>query len=119
MLPERDEGALRQFLEGCRDTARAKDHFQIASISLAVKHIAPLAVLQSIYEPEEVHCYIERAADDEAVAAAEAVVQGRFDGVERFALVKAFAEEILENTCLLYTSPSPRDLSTSRMPSSA
>ena len=24
-----------------------------------------------------------------------------------------------ENTCLLYTSPSPRDLSTSRMPSSA
>ena len=26
---------------------------------------------------------------------------------------------ILPNTCLLYTSPSPRDLSTSRMPSSA
>ena len=26
---------------------------------------------------------------------------------------------ILINTCLLYTSPSPRDLSTSRMPSSA
>ena len=25
----------------------------------------------------------------------------------------------IENTCLLYTSPSPRDLSTSRMPSSA
>ena len=27
--------------------------------------------------------------------------------------------EIEENPCLLYTSPSPRDLSTSRMPSSA
>ena len=26
---------------------------------------------------------------------------------------------IVGNTCLLYTSPSPRDLSTSRMPSSA
>ena len=25
----------------------------------------------------------------------------------------------MEETCLLYTSPSPRDLSTSRMPSSA
>ena len=98
MLPERDERALRQFLEGCRDTARAKGHFQIASISLAVKHIAPLAVLQSIYEPKDLHCYIERAADDEAVAAAEAVVQARFDGAERFASVKAFAEEILENT---------------------
>ena len=28
-------------------------------------------------------------------------------------------EEHDESTCLLYTSPSPRDLSTSRMPSSA
>ena len=26
---------------------------------------------------------------------------------------------VMGNTCLLYTSPSPRDLSTSRMPSSA
>ncbi len=98
MLPERDEGALREFLEGCREAARAKGHFQIASISLAVKHIAPLAVLQSIYEPDELHCYIERAADDEAVAAAEAVVQARFDGADRFAGVKAFAKEILDNT---------------------
>ncbi|MDQ8194897.1 isochorismate synthase [Coraliomargarita sp. SDUM461004] len=98
MLPERDEGALRQFLVGCREAARAKRHYQIASISLAVKHIAPLAVLQSIYEPDELHCYIERASDDEAVAAAEAVVQARFDGSDRFASVKAFAEEILENT---------------------
>ena len=28
-------------------------------------------------------------------------------------------EDAVEATCLLYTSPSPRDLSTSRMPSSA
>ena len=28
-------------------------------------------------------------------------------------------EEITQKICLLYTSPSPRDLSTSRMPSSA
>ena len=98
MLPERDEAALREFLEGCRNAARKKGHFQIASISLAVKHIAPLAVLQSIYESDELHCYIERAADDEAVAAAEAVVQARFDGPNRFAGVKAFAEEVLDNT---------------------
>ena len=39
------------------------------------------------------------------------------------ALMPDFHENLkqlmLINTCLLYTSPSPRDLSTSRMPSSA
>ena len=29
------------------------------------------------------------------------------------------AEDVVSGICLLYTSPSPRDLSTSRMPSSA
>ncbi|MGK0464670.1 MAG: menaquinone-specific isochorismate synthase [Lentimonas sp.] len=98
MLPERDKGALRAFLEGCRETAREKNHFQIASISLAVKHIAPLAVLESIYEPEALHFYVERSADEEALAGAEAVVEARFSGVERFAKAQAFANEILENT---------------------
>lgn len=97
-LPERDKAALFAFLEGCRETARAKGRFQIASISLAVKHIAPLAVLQSIYEPEELHFYVERPSEDEALAGAEAVVGATFDGPERFARVKAFAHEILENT---------------------
>ncbi|MFU8848575.1 MAG: isochorismate synthase [Opitutales bacterium] len=98
MLPERDEAALRRFLEGCREAAATKNHYQIASISLAVKHIAPLAVLQSIYEPEELHFYIERPSDDEAIAGAEAVVQARFDGPERFRQVQAFADEVLGNT---------------------
>ncbi len=98
MLPERDQTALRVFLEGCRETARIKKHFQIASISLAVKHIAPLAVLESIYEPKELHFYMERAADEEALAGAEAVVAASFDGADRFARVKAFAEHILQHT---------------------
>ena len=43
-------------------------------------------------------------------------------GVLRFMLIFVGARalsEILVRFCLLYTSPSPRDLSTSRMPSSA
>ena len=35
------------------------------------------------------------------------------------ATAAATATAVASNTCLLYTSPSPRDLSTSRMPSSA
>ena len=34
-------------------------------------------------------------------------------------VVRHFMAEMKEKACLLYTSPSPRDLSTSRMPSSA
>lgn len=98
LLPERDETSLRRFLEGCKEAAVAKKHFQIASISLEVKHIAPLAVLQSIYEPEELHFYIERPSDDEAIAGAEAVLQASFDGPERFRQVQSFADEVLENT---------------------
>ena len=43
-----------------------------------------------------------------------------FDG-NNFAeeAIKKGASYALVNICLLYTSPSPRDLSTSRMPSSA
>ena len=33
--------------------------------------------------------------------------------------IAEFKSKELEEACLLYTSPSPRDLSTSRMPSSA
>lgn len=98
MFPERDKDALRVFLEGCREAAQAKNHFQIASISLSVKHIAPLAVLQSIYEPEALHFYVERATDEEALAGAEAVVEACFSGFDRFSRVQAFANEILENT---------------------
>jgi menaquinone-specific isochorismate synthase len=101
MLPERDKDALRVFLEGCQETARAKEHFQIASISLAVKHIAPLAVLQSIYEPNELHFYVERAVDEEALAGAEAVAEATFSGTDRFAQAQAFADEIMDNTIVV------------------
>eukprot|EP00831_Metopus_contortus_P007539 TRINITY_DN12884_c0_g1_i1.p1 TRINITY_DN12884_c0_g1~~TRINITY_DN12884_c0_g1_i1.p1 ORF type:complete len:166 (-),score=29.13 TRINITY_DN12884_c0_g1_i1:132-587(-) len=47
-------------------------------------------------------------------------ISGCFYGVWGFPL-NAFAKMLIPflKTCLLYTSPSPRDLSTSRMPSSA
>lgn len=101
MLPARDKKSLRDFLSGCRQAAQLKGRFQLASISLAVKHIAPLAVLQSIYEPDELHFYVERANSEEALAGAEAVVSMQCEGPERFAEVKAFAEDVLANTIVV------------------
>ena len=54
----------------------------------------------------------------------EDLVQGAaFDEYGQFAVAaqrsRRSPEDLQEQTCLLYTSPSPRDLSTSRMPSSA
>ena len=48
-------------------------------------------------------------------ACATKVGDDKFGAYARHALSEAFGVD----TCLLYTSPSPRDLSTSRMPSSA
>ena len=75
MLSERDEGALRQFLK-LAAIRRGPRAFSDRKYLADSKAYCAAGVLQSIYEPEELHCYIERAADDEAVAAAEAVVQG-------------------------------------------
>ena len=42
-----------------------------------------------------------------------------FDGLKDWHLLRALAINRPELTCLLYTSPSPRDQEASRMPSSA
>ena len=44
---------------------------------------------------------------------------GGNDVFDRRFQLSRFTEELQGSICLLYTSPSPRDLSTSRMPSSA
>ena len=38
---------------------------------------------------------------------------------DQLGVLSVYATEWITKVCLLYTSPSPRDLSTSRMPSSA
>ena len=63
------------------------------------------------------------ASDDLAVSIHLALTLGRplllegAAGVGKTEVALVLAE--MHDTCLLYTSPSPRDLSTSRMPSSA
>ena len=52
-----------------------------------------------------------------SAAANATIAPGKGHGVDPISELGAFFISI--NTCLLYTSPSPRDLSTSRMPSSA
>ena len=97
-LSERDFEALLEYLEYCRESARESDHYKVASISLGVKHIDPLAVLQSIYETDEWHFYMEHPVGEEAIAGAEAILCGTYSGSDRFGKVRRFAGDVLNHT---------------------
>lgn len=89
----RQRDGLRLFLESCREEAESDQHPKLASIALAVRHIDPLAVLDSIYEPGADHYYMETPLRERAIAGAEAVLKKTFAGPGRFADLKAFARE--------------------------
>jgi menaquinone-specific isochorismate synthase len=92
-----DLDGLIAFLEACREAADADGRDKIASISLSVRHIDPLAVLDSIYEGQAHHFYMENPFREMAVAGAEAVVSGSWSGPGRFQAVKDFAQEVSDH----------------------
>jgi menaquinone-specific isochorismate synthase len=94
-FPRQDPAALAGFLDFCREEARRDGRPRFGSISLEVRHIDPLAVLQSIYEPRELHFYLEKPAAGEAVAGADALESATFSGPGRFAGVRQWADEVL------------------------
>ena len=90
--------ALRAFLEECAIVAAKAGTPQLVSISMLVDCLDPLAVLESIFEPAQLHFYAERPTQGFAVAAAEAVIQAGFEGPARFADAKAFISRQLGQT---------------------
>ena len=90
--------SLRAFLLECRRLARAAGRPQLVSISLAVDHLDPLAVLESIFEPAQLHFYAERPAQGFAVAGAEAVLEFSAAGPDRFLLARDYITRVLADT---------------------
>ena len=90
--------ALSGFLEQCRQQAQRVGRAQLASISLEVEALDPLAVLEAIFEPTEKHFYVERPAEHLAVAGAETAVHFTATGPARFAACQAFIDETLAHT---------------------
>lgn len=90
--------SLEAFLRQCRETARAAGRPQLVSISMLVDYLDPLAVLESIFEPAELHFYTERPGSGFAVAGAEAVLEFTAHGPGRFAEAKRFVAATLANT---------------------
>ncbi len=90
--------ALRAFLGQCADLAAAARQPQLVSISMSVDSLDPLAVIESIFEPTELHFYAERPAQGFGVAGAEALLTAGFAGPARFAQAKAFIVQTLRHT---------------------
>ncbi|MBL4575000.1 MAG: chorismate-binding protein [Opitutaceae bacterium] len=97
---EHSKEAFRVFLEHSQESVTAKGKSELISISVEVDHLDPLAVLESIYEPDELHFYCERPSESFAVAGAEAVLSFTLEGddVSRFSSARRFVTEVLENT---------------------
>jgi menaquinone-specific isochorismate synthase len=107
-FPRRDPAALAGFLEFCRDEARRDGRTRLGSISLEVAHIDPLAVLQSIYEPHELHFYLEKPAAGEAIAGADAIESATFAGAGRFSAVRDWAAEVCSRLIAIGDLDAPR-----------
>ena len=89
---------LRAFLAGCQALAAADGRARLVSISLEVEPLDPLAVLESIFEPGELHFYAERPAQGWALAGAEAAVAFTAHGAERFVAGQRFVDDVLDRT---------------------
>jgi menaquinone-specific isochorismate synthase len=71
------------------------------SISIESGVLDPLAVLESIYEPGELHFYCERPAEGLAVAGADAVLRFTIEGESRFAQARRFVLDTLEHAIVV------------------
>jgi menaquinone-specific isochorismate synthase len=90
--------ALRAFLAACQAKAVEDGAPVLASISLAVSALDPLAVLEAIFEPTEPHFYAERPSERSAIAGAEVALSATASGPSRFVAMQRFIDETLART---------------------
>ena len=90
--------SLTNFLATCRGIAQAVGRPQLVSISLAVESLDPLAVLESIFDPSQLHFYAERPTQGFAVAGAEAVLEFSAAGPDRFSRARDYIAQVLTDT---------------------
>jgi len=70
----------------------------LASISVEVDALDPLAVLESIFEEREAHFYLEKPSEGFALAGAEPVLSCSAEGPRRHEVLQAFIDQTLATT---------------------
>ena len=97
----------------------AAAHAEVSNV-LAYDHLLAGSRLHALHEQVlEAQTSIEKASAVDDPDSLDDAVHRYTDLEERFRLAGGYELERTAETCLLYTSPSPRDRTRSRMPSSA
>ncbi len=88
--------ALKDFLRGCQVSAVQFGAPVLVSISVTVDALDPLAVLESIFDPDEPHFYAERPDLETAIAGAETAAHFEATGPRRFAEVQDWIDAMIK-----------------------
>ncbi|MEB3343085.1 isochorismate synthase [Okeania sp.] len=96
---------LHQFLFNCQQTLTDKMQTKIISISLEILPVDPLAVLQEICQPNQLHFYLEKQVIEEknsqkkslAIAAINSAKHLTIKSGNRFAQAQSFIQSCLNN----------------------
>lgn len=95
-LPNQKE--LYQFLVACQQASLEKGCTQIASISVEIPTVDPLAVLQIIGGTQKFQFYLEKRSENEAILAVDATIYAELEGVNRFQHAKTVIYNYLKDT---------------------
>jgi menaquinone-specific isochorismate synthase len=97
-----DPQKLYQFLLASQQNCSG-NFTQIASISLPIESVDPLAVLERIAQPNQLSFYFENKERGEAIAAIDAVAQVKLAGNNRFNQAQNFIQSHLDRTSIFNT----------------
>lgn len=95
--PGHELADLTDFLAFCRKAATERSAPVLASVTLPVAHIDPLAVLLKMRRPGEIHYYRECPAEDTAVAALDTAAVEIFSGRDRFLRAEAWVKRLFDS----------------------
>lgn len=103
---------LYQFLDFCQQQSIADHHPKIASITLEIEAVDPLAILHQWVKPHQLHFYFEQRDQGTAIAAIDAVQLMQIEGNQRFSKAQNFIQNcfqhLISNRSLQSTWAAPR-----------
>jgi len=91
---------LHLFFLECQKIAKEKKRDQVGSIILGIEEVDPLKVLDLLKDSNDKYFYFEHPENDFAIVGIGAIIEGAFEGEKRFAEVRNFAKQWMENTIL-------------------